>query len=191
MPPEIPDDPRRLWQKQPTEEFRMSENELRRRTESRRERARQRALLSMVFGLVLAVLFGFAAARPAPPVTRAGWILVSLWSLYFAYHVRRWQWPRDPVPPDASLQYYRRELEQRMDYSRHLWVRTALPVCFLGLALVLVPPLAGVLKRPGILLNAAPVLVLLAVWAVLFRRQRRMDRQRLQRELAEIEALER
>jgi hypothetical protein len=40
------------------------------------------------------------------------------------------------------------------------------------------------------LLNVAPFFILLAVWAVMFRRQRRQEREQLERELAELQALE-
>ena len=164
----------------------MSEAELRRRVEDRRKRDGERALMGVVIGLALGLVFALAAARASAPITTAGWGVLSLWSLYFAYQVRRWLWPEDP-PTTPSLQFYREEVEQRLAYSRQIWLRSGLPVAFLGLALVIVPPLA----RGRALLNAAPFFILLVAWAVMFRRQRRHEREALERELADLQALER
>lgn len=167
----------------------MSENELLRRAEDRRRRDRDRALLATAIGLALALAFGVAAKRAAAELTRAGWAVLSLWSLYFTWHVRRWLWPEQPTPAEASLQFYRRELEQRLDYQRHIWLRTGLPICFAGVALVLVPPLLPAVASPRLLLNAGPFFVLLAAWAVMFRRQRRRDREQLEREINDLRLL--
>jgi hypothetical protein len=124
----------------------MSETELRHRAEDRRRRDRERALLGTVLALAMALIFALAAARANAALTAAGWGVLSLWSLYFAYQVRRWLWPEE-APTEPSLQFYRREVEHRLEYGRRIWIRSGLPVAFFGLALVLVPPLAGAPSR--------------------------------------------
>ena len=75
--------------------------------------------------------------------------------------------------------------------GRQIWRRSGLAVAFLGLALVVAPGLIAVVKTPRLLPNAAPFLVLLAVWLVSFLVLRARNQQYLQREIDELNALER
>lgn len=181
-------DPKNTWQSQPTEETKMSTGEVRRRARDLHEKQRDTAILWIVLGFVLSAFFGWTAWKSQGVMLRAGWGLLSVWSLYSAYHARRWIWPGN-LAPDAvassSLGFYRRELERRRDYAEHVWRRSGLPVAFLGMALLLGPPLSK-----GLTLNAAPFFILLTVWFVAFYFQRKRDRTRLQRDIDELNGLE-
>jgi hypothetical protein len=90
----------------------------------------------------------------------------------------------------TTLQSYRSELEKRRDYGRHIWRRAGLTFCFLGAALVLAPGLIKSIEDPRLLVNAAPVFVLLAIWLAVFFPMRRRNQQRLRQEIEELRVFE-
>ena len=196
MPSEFPmHDPQNIWQTQTTELFKMSANEVRVRAQQQQKRARLKARFSIVTGLILFVFFGWQTF----PIVRGGLLprmglgLISLWALYFAYQAYKGIRPGRLAPDtalDATLESYRSELEKQGDYARHIWWKTGLPFCFLGLTLAVVPGLIQSTGHPGRLMNFVPIFVLLALWLVAFSFIRRRDRQKLQRELEELRAFE-
>jgi uncharacterized membrane protein YfcA len=205
MPPsEFPgNDPKNVWQNQATEPFSASLDELRRKAKHWQARARLKTLFSIILGLALSSAFATIAITGRDIIPRLGAALLSLWSIYFAYQARRWLWP-DRLEPhasaSASLQFYRRELEKRRDYNKHLWRRAGLTFCFVGLALMVVPGVIKAFPTPRLLVNFAPFFVLLVAWFVLFflmrkrqqgQLQHELDKQgQLQREIDELRALE-
>lgn len=194
MQDEFPiNDPQKIWQDQPTEVIKMSLEEIRRRAHKLQTKARLAALLQTLIGLVLCVLFARSSAKADALVTRIGWGMLSLWAAYVAYPAYKWIWP-GTLAADATLStsvdFYRRELERRHDYARHVWRRTGLTFCFLGLAVVIVPPLISVLGTPRLLLKAVPFFVLLAIWLAVFFPMRKREQRRLQQEIDELNALE-
>lgn len=196
MPNESPmNDPKQIWQNQPTEPVRMSLDEIRRKAQNLETKDRLAALASMAVALGLFVFFGRSFVKTPYLVTRIGWAVVSLWCLYGIYHAYKWIWPRKLVPHatfSASLVFYRNELERKRDYVRHMWRRAGLTWCFAGLAIVLVPPLIQALATaPPLLVNALPFFVLLAIWFALFFPMRKRKQNKLQREIDELNALER
>jgi len=152
MPSEFPvNNPRSIWQNQPTEPFKMSADEMRRKAQQLQRKARLVALTWITTGILLCVGFARTFARAQDVVPRIGWGLLSLWGIYGAYQAYKWIWPRK-LAPDAtvstSLAFYRSELERQRDYGRHLWRRSGLTFCFLGLAMVVVPALMRSLETP-------------------------------------------
>jgi hypothetical protein len=147
-----------------------------------------------VLGIALCGVFAGAFAKAQYPILRIGWAVLSLWCLFSAYQAYKWIWPSSLAADatlGASLAFYRAELERRRDYVRHIWRRSGLWWCFIGLALVILPAMMASLKKPRLLLNAVPFFVLLSVWFVAFFSIRKRDRQRLQREIDELNALQR
>jgi hypothetical protein len=137
-------DPKTLWQSQPTESFKMSVTEIRRRAEKRKNMARFSALVGIVIGSLLFVFFGGAFLKAHKLVPRIGWAMESLWALYVATQSYRWTWPSrlpQEISMSTSVQSYRSELEKQRDNSRNVWIRSGLPFCFLGLAIMIVPAL--------------------------------------------------
>jgi len=191
MPDEFPD-PKKIWQEQPTEVTRMSLEEIRRKAHQFHSRGRLKALTAIVIGIALCGVFAATAAKPQYLVLRIGWGILSLWALYGAYQAYKWIWPSS-LAADAtlstSLDFYRRELERRRDYVRHIWRKSGLWLCFLGLALVVVPALIAALETPRLLVNAVPFFLLLSTWFVAFIYIRRRDQRTLQREIDELDAL--
>jgi hypothetical protein len=187
-------DPQNAWQNQPTEPFHMSADLLRYKAQQRQRKARLEATLSIAGGIVLSALFGLAACRAQQLLTGTGWAVLSIWCLYFAWQAYRWVLPPN-LAPDAelgtSLEFYRTELEKRRDYGRHIWRRSGLIFCFLGLAMVVLPPMIQLRHNPRMLVNAAPFFTLLLIWFVVFFRQKKQKLHQLQQDIDELRAFER
>ncbi len=171
----------------------MTVDEIRRKAQKHHTIARFKALSGMTFGILLCFCFAWTFARVHDVVQRLGWGLLCLWGIYYSYQVYKWFWP-GKLTPDAevntSLEFYRNELERRRDYDRHLWLRSGLAFCFLGLVIVLVPPLIKSLGSPRLLLNFVPFSVLLIVWFATFLHTRRRTRQKLEQEIEQLRSLE-
>lgn len=195
MPNELPgNDPKRIWQDQPTERIKMSLDEIRRRAHRLYAKARMAAIAWIGIGMFLSAAFGRSSAQAREMLPRIGWGVLSLWGLYGAWQAYQWIWP-GRLAGDAtlatSLDFYRKELERQRDYGRQIWRRSGVAVAFLGLALVVAPGMIQVVETPRLLPNAAPFLVLLAVWLVSFLVLRARKQQDLQREIDELKAMER
>ena len=195
MPSEFPmNDPRNIWQNQPTEPFKMSADELRRKAQQRQRKARFEAIYSIIVGLILFAFFARVFVQPHEVVPRMGVGLLSFWGIYYAYQAYKWIWP-GRLTPDATLnttlQSYRSELEKRRDYGRHVWRRAGLTFGVLGVAMVIVPALIKSLDTPRLLLDLLPFFVLLAIWLAVFLRLRKRNRGKLQQEIEELRVFER
>jgi len=194
MPNESPmNDPRTVWQNQPKEPFKMSVDEMRLRARRFQRKARFKVVYSVAIGLSLCVSFGWNSIRAQELLSRMGFGLLSVWGIYAAYQAYKWIWPSS-LPPDApvssSMEFYRSELERRRDYIRHVWRRSGLTFCFLGLALALAPALIASLHNPGLLVNALPFFVLLSIWFVAFFFGKKRGQNKLQQEIDELRTFE-
>jgi Na+/melibiose symporter-like transporter len=194
MPSEFPmNDPQNIWKNQTTEAFKMSADELRRKAQQRERKSRFEAAYSIIIGLVLFVFFAWAFAKAHEPAPHIGFGVLSLWGIYFAYQACKRVW-QERLAPDATLnttlQSYRRELEKRRDYAQHIW-RRVLTVCFLGMALIIVPALIKSLAAPRLLVNFVPFFVLLAIWCAMFFPMRKRNQRKLQQEIEELQVFER
>ena len=194
MPSEFPmNDPRNIWQNQPTEPFKMSADELRRKAQQRERKARFEAIYSTILVLLVCIFFARTFARAHEVLPRLGLGLLILWGLHFAYQARRGIWPRR-LGPDAtvstSLEFYRSALERRRYYGLHIWRRSGLTFCFLGIALLVLPGLIQS-DAPRFLLNNLPFFVLLAIWLAIFFPMRKRRLRKLQQEIDELRAFER
>ena len=186
-------DPKKVWQEQPTEPIKMSLDEIRRRAQRLQTISRLKVLAAIVIGLFLCAAFARMAAMVGDLIPRIGWGMMSLWGLYGAYAAYKWIWPgrlTADATLSATLEFYRSELERKRDYERHIWRRSGVPFCFAGLALAIIPELIPALQTPRLLLNAVPFFTLLALWFVLFFYLRKRNRLKLQREIDELNALE-
>jgi len=152
------------------------------------------ALFGVSIGLILGALFAGAAIKTHDLVPRLGWGVLSLWVLYSAYQAYQLNWPK-PLPAGApigtSLSFYRTELEKQRDHLRHVWLKSGLPFCFLGLAMVVGPGLIAAFQTPRLLVNVVPFLVLLLVWFVAFLNIRKRQQRAIQQDIDELRAYER
>jgi len=196
-------DPQNVWQKQPTEAFKMSADELRHKAQQRQRRTRLAVLREAILGLILFVFFARFLAR-AHEMVGVGhplslWIismglgLLSLWGLALPFLLYKWVWPAR-LAPDArlntTLQWYRSQLEKARDFERRVWL--LLVPCFLGIALVIVPASISSVGNPWKpLLNSLPLFVLLAIWLPIFLYLRKRRRGRREQEIEQLRAFER
>lgn len=194
MPNEFPMmDPREIWKSQRTEPFAISTEELRRRVSRLQRKARLEALSRMIIGLILFALFARTFATVDAFVRRLGWGLLSIWALYGTYQAYKWIWPprlASNSTAAASLAFYRSELERRRDYLHHIWRRAGLSWCLFGVAVVLAPAMVDSFRHPSRALRAAPFLILLTIWFVLFFTTRKRMKRKLQEEIDRVNALE-
>ena len=187
------DDPKNIWKNQHTEKFTMSAQQLRHKVEQRQSKARFTTIFSIIVGLVLCTFFTTTLITTHEITLRAGFGILSLWCLYYVYHSYRWTWPHRAIPDAAlgtTMQFYRRDLEEQLDYNRHIWRRAGLPFCFLGIALIIVPELIKVMGVPKLALNVLPVCVLVLIWFAAFIPLSRRRRQSLRHEIEELRAFE-
>jgi hypothetical protein len=157
-------------------------------------KARFTAATTITSALLVCGFFAWNFARTHEVLPRMGYGLISFCGILMAYQTYKWVWPSN-LPPDApvstSLEFYRSELERRRDYRRHIWRRTGLPFCFLGMAMVVVPALIAALGAPRLLLNMVPFFLLLITWFVLFFLGKKRSQHKLQQEIDELRAFER
>jgi hypothetical protein len=187
-------DPRTIWQNQPKEPFKMSADEMRFRAQRFQMKARFAAATTITSALLVCAFFAWSFARTHEVLSRMGYALISLCGIFMAYSTYKWVWPSN-LPADApvstSLEFYRSELERRRDYRRHIWLRTGLPFCFLGMAMIVVPALIAAFGAPRLFLNMVPFFLLLTIWFVVFFRGKKRAQHKLQQEIDELRAFER
>ncbi len=171
----------------------MSADQLRHKAQQLQRRARVKTIFSIVGGITLSLFFARQAFLAGYSVSGIGLGLISLWCIYFACQAYHFMWPnrvaRDAAL-DTTLQSYKSALEQKGDYTRNIWLRTGLPFCFFGVALVVVPGLIESFSKPGLFVTFVPLFGLLAAWFVAFYFIRRRDRQKLAQEIEEVRAFE-
>ncbi len=185
----------------------MSVNELRQKAQQLNRKGRYAVVVSTVVAAGLCGWLGWGClaypaafhdlgVSPAAMVTvRLGLGLLSLWSLYSGYKVYKALWP-GATDSDAdwktTLHAYGQHLENRLDYSQNIWVKSGLVWCFAGIALVVTPELVQNIASPSRLLaRLAPLFALLVLWLVIFIYRGRRNRTALRQEIAKLTLFER
>jgi hypothetical protein len=207
MPNEVPmNDLQNVWQNQPTEEFKMSAEKLRRKAQQLDRKARFAVLVSATIAIVLFLWFGwgflsfpeefrtFGLFPFGARTMRLGFGVLSLWGLYSGYKTYKVLWPSRAMS-DADLRTtlhsYRQQLEKRRDYSQNIWLRSGLIFCFLGIAMVVIPVLVRDIVNPLRMLgDLGPIFALLILWLAIFIPTRRRRQRKLQREIDQLRAFE-
>jgi hypothetical protein len=124
-------DVNRLWQTQPTEQMRMSVEDLRaraRKIKKKVDRRNLREYAAAVLVVILVVLFGMRETNVT--VFIGGWVMV-LGVLYVVYHLQRFGSARS-MPSDLALkdclEFHRAELVRQRDLLRGVWRWYLLPI---------------------------------------------------------------
>jgi hypothetical protein len=168
----------------------MSAQQLRLQAQQRKSRSRKEALTSVCIGVALFLVFGWSAARAHDPVVRLGWVVLSVSALYVGRQLHKWTWPGslpEDATPQATLTFHRALLQRRLEFDLHIWRRSGVPFLFLGIAIVLGPP---IFRSPELSVRAAPFFVLLLGWLAAFYPIRRKQRRALQQEIDELRRFE-
>jgi hypothetical protein len=203
MPNEFPmNDPQNIWQKQPTEAFKMSADQLRLKAQKRQKGVRSQILRDAIIGPVLSVFFAWNLIKLnhvwwglGHPLSlwsaRMGFGLLSLGGLALPFLLYKWVWPArlaPDAPLNTTLQWYRIQLEKGRDFDRRVWL--VLMPAFVGLALVIVPALISSLGNPREFLQNSSPLFALAIWLPIFLYLRKGRRGRRQKEIEQLRAFE-
>jgi Flp pilus assembly protein TadB len=187
----FPNDPKSIWQNQPTEPFKMTVRMIRRRTQQLRTKTRRELLNSMVVSLFVVGLSIFGITRVHGAALRGIFVLTIGWTLaaqYFVYRGSLADSKQSDFSLNTSLQSYRREVERQRDLSSSFLVWTFGPIVLVGSSMSAL--LFAVVRPHGFLLNTIPFFILLGSWFIVF--VIRMQEQRhLQREIRELNEIER
>ena len=118
-------DPRTIWQNQPTEPSVMTLEKIRQKTQELHAKTRRELLGGIAVSLIVAGISSYGIASGDGPVMRAVFAFAIAWSMAGQYVVNRGMWSA-MLPGDAALstglESYRREIERR----RYLFRRALL-----------------------------------------------------------------
>jgi hypothetical protein len=183
-------DPKAIWQDQPTEPSAMTLEKIRQKTQQLHAKTRRALLRGITVPLVIVFLSGYAITWVDGPVVRAVFAFAISWSLAGQYFLNRGMWSPAAEPVSGTgLESYRREVERRRTLSRRFLGWFLAPV-ILALA-AFTAPLLNLAIRKGMLRNTMPFLVLLVIWIVSVFARRILDQRELRREIDELNATER
>jgi hypothetical protein len=186
------EDPRTIWQNQPTEPSAMTLLLIRKKTRELHAKTRWELLKSIAGPVIVLALGGFFLRFLDWPL-RVVFAFATVWSIAGQYYLNRGMWSA-AMPADTALNTsfasYRREVERRRFlFSRVLqWnlgpVLVAIGTCILAGVRM------GILNRTT-LPKAAPFLTLMTIWlaaVVVIRIRQQRD---LQREIDDLNEIER
>jgi hypothetical protein len=191
-------DPRTIWQNQPTEASAMTLEKIRQKAQELHARTRRQMIGNLSMPITVFFFAGYGIAKLHNELLRTLFAFAIVWSLAGQYFLNRGMWSA-MLPGDAAvstgLESYRREVERR----RYLFSRVMLwqfgPAVFaIGVLIVLIWSL-GVENRglavKDALLKMIPFLTLVVTWiAAVFAVRMRQQRE-LQREIDELNDIER
>jgi len=190
-------DPRTIWQNQPTEPSAMTLEKIRQKTQELHATTRRELIKSVAGPLIVVAICGFAIRFP-DPLLRAILAFAIAWSLAGQYFLNRGMWSAT-LPGDAALstgiESYRREVERRRFLFSRIMLWQFGPVVFaIAILTVLIASLGtGNRGMPlkDALLKMIPFLTLIVIWigAVFVIRMR--QQRELQREIDELNEIER
>jgi hypothetical protein len=196
-------DPRTIWQNQPTEPSIMTLEKIRQKTQELHAKTRRQMIGNSIMPLAVFAFYGYGIAKFSNPALRTIFACAIAWSLAGQYFLNRGMWSA-MLPGDAALstglESYRREVErQRSLFGRFmLWQFGPLMFAIATLILLILTlgirnremPLNGAILR-GALLKMSPFLTLMAIWIVSFFVIRMRAQRQLQREIDELNEIER
>ena len=195
----MPDDPsgndlRTIWQNQPVEPSAMTLETIRRKARKLHAKTRRELLGNIVAAPLGVVVFaGLGAAIFDDPLQRTAFALALAWALAGQYFLHRGMWSAT-LPGDAALttglEFYRREIERRRYLFRRVLQWSFGPMV-LAIGALLLPIVTGGTAERGAYRNMIPFLTLLAVWLGGFFIVRVRQQRQLQREIEELNDIER
>ncbi|HYR43250.1 MAG TPA: hypothetical protein VER98_09515 [Terriglobia bacterium] len=186
-------DPRTIWQDQPTEPSAMTLEKIRRKVRELHAKTRRELLGNIAAPLAVVVFSGLGAAIFDDPPQRTAFALALAWALAGQYFLHRGMWSAT-LPGDAALttglEFYRREIERRRYLFRRV-LKWSFGPMLLAIGALLLPIVTGGVRERGAFRNMIPFLTLLALWLVGFFVIRMRQHRELQREIEELNDIER
>jgi hypothetical protein len=190
-------DPRAIWQNQPTEPSIMTLEKIRQKTRELHAKTRKKLLGQVAVSLLVAGLSAYGIASDDGPVLRAIFGFAIAWSLAGQYFINRGMWSAtlpEVAALSTGLESYRREVERR----RYLFGRVLLwsfgPVVLAVATLIALIMSFGIrqgMLLKGTLLNMIPFLTLVVLWLVGVFVIRMREQRQLRREIDELNEIER
>jgi hypothetical protein len=182
-------DPRTIWQNQPTEASVMTSENIRQKVRQLHSKTRRQLLGNVAVLLVVVVFYGLGTKQF--PALQPLFAFPIAWSLAGVYFLNRGMWS-EATPADAALstglQFYRREITRRRDFFRRVLLWSFGPVLLAIGTFILA--LVKVSDR-GIFPNAMPFMALVVIWIAAYFIIRMREQRELQRALDELNDIER
>ena len=184
-------DPRTIWQNQPTEPSVMTLEKIRRKVRELHTKTRRQLLGNLALLLVVVAFYGFGIKLL--PALQPLFAFAIAWSLAGLYFLNRGMWSA-AMPGDAALstglEYYRREIERRRYLFRRVLLWSFGPVLLaIGTFILAIGMIGG--RDRGIFPNAMPFMALVVLWIAGFFVIRMREQRELQREIDELNDIER
>ena len=187
------EDPKLIWQNQPTEESKVSSIIIRQKARDLHAKTRRQMLGTLTVPLVVAFFYAlsikqFLDLRYALHLLFAFALAWSIAGLYFLNRESR----SGALPADVGfstgLEFCRREIERRLNYFRHDLLWSFGPVLLaIGTFVVAIGEVTGA----AIFSKAAPLLALVVLWIAAYLFIRARQQRELRRELNDLSEIER
>ena len=186
------DDPRAVWQNQPTEASKMSLLLIRQRARQLRAQTRRNTWGTLVAPLIVAFFYAFSTKQfpQVRGVLHPLFAVALAWSLTGLYFLNRGR-RLTAIPEDAGfstgLEFCRRELRWQRDYFRRVLLWSFGPIILALGALILAFALVA---GAQMLLKAIPVMTLAVLWIAAYLALWIRQRRKLWRESDELGEVE-
>ena len=171
MPSELPiNDPRNVWQNQPTEDFKMSAAELRLKAQKFEKRVSRRNLREYVASAIVIAIFGSYIWLYPSALARTGSVLIIAGTLFMVWALHKRGAARTmPAGLEfrSSVEFHRKELLRQRDLLRGIWWWYLLPFVP-GLFVCCLAGLERALKEPDASAHQGAIVVSFGVQMVVF-----------------------
>ncbi len=166
MPNEFPmNDPQNIWQKQPTEGFKMSAAELHLKAQKFEKRISRRNLREYVASAIVIAVFGYYISLFPYTLARAGCVLIIAGTLFVVYMLHKRGAARTmPAGLEfrSCVEFHRKELQRQRDLLRGVWWWYLFPFVP-GLIVFSLGGLEHALKEPNASAHAGSIVIGFAV----------------------------
>ena len=175
----------------------MTLEKVRHKVQELHTKTRRQLLGNLVVPFIVVAFYGFCIKQFHYPVLRPLFVFAIVWSLAGLYFLNRGMWSA-MLPEEAALstgiESYRREVERRRSLSVRFMLWGFGPLVFAIATLIVLILSLGIgsgLLLKGALLKMTPFLSLLVIWFVSFFVIRMRQQRELQREIDELNDIER
>jgi hypothetical protein len=186
--------PKNIWLNQRTEAPTMTLKLIQQRSRDLRAKTRRKLLGTLAGPLAASLFYAFGMKEFAPlrQVLQPLFAFALAWSLAGLYFLNRGMWSA-VMPGDAGLstglEFCRREIERQRDLLRRVLLWSFGPVLLAIGTFILALAMVGTRDR-GIFPNGLPFLILIVVWIVGYFIVRLREQRELQREIDELNDIE-
>jgi FtsH-binding integral membrane protein len=183
-------DPREIWQNQPTETSMMTLEEVRLRVQKLHVKTRKALLGWMAASLLIIGVSVFGMVWVNNPAVRALFAFSIAWSVAGQFFINRKRQPSTMTEDvlNTGLKSYRMEVERRR------YISTRFLLCIFGPSVLAIGTLAGQIlsfaRDRGTLSKTVPFLTMLAVWIVGVFLIRMRDQRELRCEIDDLNRIE-